>query len=167
MPRKFGGLSAGRLFLSLLPTKNTSEEEEQSQNISISHEESQMQPSISFSTTQSHFNFQLNSSLTPLNLRFCGFRRDVIELSFSRRKRPENQELRRVFISRKTRSQSLKVSASADDNGNPAKSFDYDIVIIGAGVGGHGAALHAVEKVYSNSSNLIRGNVQFCFVMCI
>ncbi|KAI5650899.1 hypothetical protein M9H77_36904 [Catharanthus roseus] len=105
-----------------------------------------MQPSISFSTTQSHFNFQLNSSLTPLNLRFCGFRRDVIELSFSRRKRPENQELRRVFISRKTRSQSLKVSASADDNGNPAKSFDYDIVIIGAGVGGHGAALHAVEK---------------------
>jgi dihydrolipoamide dehydrogenase len=25
-------------------------------------------------------------------------------------------------------------------------SFDYDLVIIGAGVGGHGAALHAVER---------------------
>lgn len=25
--------------------------------------------------------------------------------------------------------------------------FDYDLVIIGAGVGGHGAALHAVEQV--------------------
>ena len=25
------------------------------------------------------------------------------------------------------------------------KNFDYDLVIIGAGVGGHGAALHAVE----------------------
>lgn len=28
-----------------------------------------------------------------------------------------------------------------------AQQFDYDVVIIGAGVGGHGAALHAVEKV--------------------
>jgi len=25
--------------------------------------------------------------------------------------------------------------------------YDYDLVIIGAGVGGHGAALHAVEQV--------------------
>ena len=25
--------------------------------------------------------------------------------------------------------------------------FDYDVVIIGAGVGGHGIALHVVEKV--------------------
>ena len=25
--------------------------------------------------------------------------------------------------------------------------YDYDVVIIGCGVGGHGAALHAVEKV--------------------
>ena len=32
--------------------------------------------------------------------------------------------------------------------GNGAvQQFDYDVVIIGAGVGGHGAALHAVEKV--------------------
>lgn len=32
-------------------------------------------------------------------------------------------------------------SASAD------KQYDYDLVIIGCGVGGHGAALHAVEQV--------------------
>lgn len=35
---------------------------------------------------------------------------------------------------------------AADTNGAP-QTFDYDVVIIGAGVGGHGAALHAVEKV--------------------
>ena len=28
-----------------------------------------------------------------------------------------------------------------------AKAYDYDLVIIGCGVGGHGAALHAVESV--------------------
>jgi hypothetical protein len=28
-----------------------------------------------------------------------------------------------------------------------AGGFDYDLVIIGCGVGGHGAALHAVEQV--------------------
>ena len=39
-----------------------------------------------------------------------------------------------------------KVSAALSDNGKPSK-FDYDLVIIGAGFGGHGAALHAVEKV--------------------
>ncbi|KAG0591610.1 hypothetical protein KC19_1G187900 [Ceratodon purpureus] len=38
----------------------------------------------------------------------------------------------------------LRVEAAAV-NGAP-QSFDYDVVIIGAGVGGHGAALHAVEK---------------------
>ncbi len=27
------------------------------------------------------------------------------------------------------------------------KEYDYDLVIIGCGVGGHGAALHAVECV--------------------
>lgn len=37
--------------------------------------------------------------------------------------------------------------ASSAGNGAASKGFDYDLVIIGAGVGGHGAALHAVEKV--------------------
>lgn len=27
-----------------------------------------------------------------------------------------------------------------------SQEFDYDLVIIGAGVGGHGAALHAVSR---------------------
>jgi dihydrolipoamide dehydrogenase len=31
--------------------------------------------------------------------------------------------------------------------GGSGGGFDYDLVIIGAGVGGHGAALHAVEEV--------------------
>lgn len=35
----------------------------------------------------------------------------------------------------------------ASANGTVSGGFDYDLVIIGAGVGGHGAALHAVEKV--------------------
>lgn len=45
----------------------------------------------------------------------------------------------------KGNSKGLRVQAAAA-NGAP-QSFDYDVVIIGAGVGGHGAALHAVEKV--------------------
>lgn len=36
--------------------------------------------------------------------------------------------------------------AQASSNGSP-QTFDYDLIIIGAGVGGHGAALHAVERV--------------------
>lgn len=27
------------------------------------------------------------------------------------------------------------------------QKYDYDLVIVGAGVGGHGAALHAIESV--------------------
>lgn len=38
-------------------------------------------------------------------------------------------------------------SASSNGSGNGAGgTYDYDLVIIGCGVGGHGAALHAVEK---------------------
>lgn len=38
--------------------------------------------------------------------------------------------------------------------------FDYDLIIIGAGVGGHGAALHAVEQAsaYTNSPLPLHGN---------
>ena len=32
-------------------------------------------------------------------------------------------------------------------------SYDYDLVIIGCGVGGHGAALHAVESVSSKPAS--------------
>lgn len=41
-------------------------------------------------------------------------------------------------------SRHFRVEASA--NGGP-QGYDYDVIVIGAGVGGHGAALHAVEKV--------------------
>lgn len=42
-------------------------------------------------------------------------------------------------------------------NGSAPKAFDYDLVIIGAGVGGHGAALHAVEKGLKTA--IIEGDV--------
>lgn len=32
------------------------------------------------------------------------------------------------------------------------KDFDYDLIIIGCGVGGHGAALHAVECVSAHQA---------------
>ncbi|KAJ0442902.1 putative dihydrolipoyl dehydrogenase [Helianthus annuus] len=53
----------------------------------------------------------------------------------------------------------MKVFASLNGNGNGAQSkgFDYDLVIIGAGVGGHGAALHAVEKGLKTA--IIEGDV--------
>ena len=34
------------------------------------------------------------------------------------------------------------------------KEYDYDLVIIGCGVGGHGAALHAVECVRHTLSDI-------------
>ncbi|XP_024369754.1 dihydrolipoyl dehydrogenase 2, chloroplastic [Physcomitrium patens] len=50
----------------------------------------------------------------------------------------------------------LRVRA-ASGNGVAPKEFDYDVVIIGAGVGGHGAALHAVEKGLKTA--IIEGDV--------
>ncbi|MEW5318736.1 MAG: hypothetical protein WDW38_009931 [Sanguina aurantia] len=49
---------------------------------------------------------------------------------------------------RSTRSQSsVRTSATAASApAAAAKKFDYDLIIIGCGVGGHGAALHAVEQ---------------------
>uniref|UniRef100_A0A7N1A0F0 Dihydrolipoyl dehydrogenase n=1 Tax=Kalanchoe fedtschenkoi TaxID=63787 RepID=A0A7N1A0F0_KALFE len=46
---------------------------------------------------------------------------------------------------------------AASDNGSTPSKFDYDLVIIGAGVGGHGAALHAVEKGLKTA--IIEGDV--------
>ena len=39
------------------------------------------------------------------------------------------------------------MTVAAGKNGSAAEQYDYDLVIIGAGVGGHGAAIAAVEKV--------------------
>nr|GEV97392.1 dihydrolipoyl dehydrogenase [Tanacetum cinerariifolium] len=44
----------------------------------------------------------------------------------------------------------VSATVSLKSNGSPSKKkFDYDLVIIGAGVRGHGAALHAAEKFQS------------------
>ncbi|XP_039040283.1 dihydrolipoyl dehydrogenase 2, chloroplastic-like [Hibiscus syriacus] len=75
----------------------------------------------------------------PFNLRFCGIRKEAFGFSGL-----IHSCSSRVPFS--CRGHSKKISASAENNGTPPKSFDYDLIIIGAGVGGHGAALHAVEK---------------------
>ncbi|CAI9764231.1 unnamed protein product [Fraxinus pennsylvanica] len=90
---------------------------------------------------------------TPRSLRFCGLRREVFEsksfnsLSVSTRLVPRSRD-----------SSFNKVCAALQSNGTPSKGgFDYDLVIIGAGVGGHGAALHAVEKGLKTA--IIEGDV--------
>ncbi|GAU37454.1 hypothetical protein TSUD_206900 [Trifolium subterraneum] len=106
--------------------------------------------SLSFSPTssattisRSHHSFPLSTGTKPLNLRFCGLRREALGLGFStslNRNLHQQQQLPR-------RQYSAVVSAARSDNGSSSgSSFDYDLLIIGAGVGGHGAALHAVEK---------------------
>jgi len=55
-----------------------------------------------------------------------------------------------------TRTRDFSVRA-ATGNGAAPQQFDYDVVIIGAGVGGHGAALHAVEKGLKTA--IIEGDV--------
>lgn len=77
---------------------------------------------------------------THLNLRFCGLRRE--SLGFVHVKQ---SNIHRVQLT--SRRHSKVVSASSVENGSSPSTFDYDLIIIGAGVGGHGAALHAVEKV--------------------
>lgn len=112
-----------------------------------------MQSSISLSrcstiTTRSDCTTTTTNSAAPSRLprelRFCGLRREAYGIK-----------------SLKTRSvkqlRSAKVSASLSTNGTPSAGFDYDLVIIGAGVGGHGAALHAVEKGLKTA--IIEGDV--------
>ncbi|KAK9288756.1 hypothetical protein L1049_017220 [Liquidambar formosana] len=108
-------------------------------------------PSLSLAKSNHAFesSFPITSS-KPLNLRFCGLRREA--LGFSQLKRSDSL---RVVVS--SRSRSKKVSASSSGNGTAPKGFDYDLVIIGAGVGGHGAALHAVEKGLKTA--IIEGDV--------
>ncbi|KAL7003145.1 Dihydrolipoyl dehydrogenase 2, mitochondrial [Sarracenia purpurea var. burkii] len=95
--------------------------------------------------------FTGNGSLVPRSLRFCGLRKEVdgFQYSDSARLVASSSSLSRRHLN--------KVSASLSGNGTPSKSFDYDLVIIGAGVGGHGAALHAVEKGLKTA--IIEGDV--------
>ncbi|XP_059317851.1 dihydrolipoyl dehydrogenase 2, chloroplastic-like [Lycium ferocissimum] len=98
-----------------------------------------------------HKNHVEQISVKPLNVPFCGLRKEVLAFSFSQLKtRCETQRVRSFF-------RNNIVSASVVDNGSAPTSFDYDLVIIGAGVGGHGAALHAVEKGLKTA--IIEGDV--------
>ena len=49
------------------------------------------------------------------------------------------------FVSFRTRSARTNVRRATVVRA-AEKKYDYDLIIIGAGVGGHGAALHAVER---------------------
>lgn len=56
---------------------------------------------------------------------------------------PCSRPSRRMLPARAAISEASKNGSAAS---TPPSKFDYDLVIVGAGVGGHGAALHAVEQ---------------------
>ncbi|KAJ4954427.1 hypothetical protein NE237_011210 [Protea cynaroides] len=115
-----------------------------------------MQASISLSAAshssivRSDRTVEFISNIKPVNLRFCGLRREA--LGSYALKRPGSR-----LVSLLGRRSLTEVSASLSSNGVSSKGFDYDLVIIGAGVGGHGAALHAVEKGMKTA--IIEGDV--------
>ena len=53
------------------------------------------------------------------------------------------------MATKKSRATRIAVVAQA------GAKYDYDLVIIGCGVGGHGAALHAVEQVRCRAAGLV------------
>ncbi|PKA52753.1 Dihydrolipoyl dehydrogenase 1, mitochondrial [Apostasia shenzhenica] len=100
-------------------------------------------PAISRSDSAAR-SFASGASVGGLKLRFCGLRREALG---SETVPPLASSLR---LCRKT-------VAAATSNGSAGKGYDYDLIIIGAGVGGHGAALHAVEKGLKTA--IIEGDV--------
>ncbi|MED6206073.1 dihydrolipoamide dehydrogenase precursor [Stylosanthes scabra] len=98
-----------------------------------------MQSSLSALLPPRHPFLHTTGATAPLNdLRYCGLSRHAFVpiTSLNRHHPPRELPFRRTVSS----------TVVAKANGTPPKSFDYDLLIIGAGVGGHGAALHAVEK---------------------
>ncbi|GJS10562.1 dihydrolipoyl dehydrogenase 2, chloroplastic-like protein [Tanacetum coccineum] len=93
-------------------------------------------------------------SITPTHLRFCGLRKEAL---FNGCK--TSNSIRFTELKKKNKNKVCLASAALNENGNGSKggSYDYDLVIIGAGVGGHGAALHAVEKGLKTA--IIEGDV--------
>ncbi|XP_037456336.1 dihydrolipoyl dehydrogenase 1, chloroplastic-like isoform X2 [Triticum dicoccoides] len=83
----------------------------------------------------------------PGEIRFCGLRGDALACG----------SLRASHAAAATRRAVLRAAASANDAAGSGDGFDYDLVIIGAGVGGHGAALHAVEEGLKTA--IIEGDV--------
>ncbi|KAL5097880.1 hypothetical protein RYX36_002207 [Vicia faba] len=78
------------------------------------------------------------ATATSFNIRLCGLRREAFAFTSLRHRSKHNHPIHRTHFS--------AISTALSDNDTAPKSFDYDLLIIGAGVGGHGAALHAVEK---------------------
>ncbi|CAL4956919.1 unnamed protein product [Urochloa decumbens] len=87
-----------------------------------------------------------NATWPAAGLRFCGLRREALGLRLVRSS-PQAVAARR----------SVAAAATAGNGAAGSGGFDYDLVIIGAGVGGHGAALHAVEKGLKTA--IIEGDV--------
>ncbi|KQK04233.1 dihydrolipoyl dehydrogenase 1, chloroplastic [Brachypodium distachyon] len=102
---------------------------------------------MSFSTTAAVVGGTARSdAIRPADLRFCGLRREAFGLRLLRSS-PQAAAAKRMVL-----------AAEATGNGAAGSGgFDYDLVIIGAGVGGHGAALHAVEKGLKTA--IIEGDV--------
>ncbi|KAL0376374.1 UNVERIFIED_CONTAM: Dihydrolipoyl dehydrogenase 2, chloroplastic [Sesamum calycinum] len=94
------------------------------------------------------------------NLRLCGLRKEAFGFRSVSQFQNRGSHWTSV-VSRKSRwgrQLVFPASATVADNGSvPPTTFDYDLVIIGAGVGGHGAALHAVEKGLKTA--IIEGDV--------
>ncbi|XP_044965795.1 dihydrolipoyl dehydrogenase 2, chloroplastic-like isoform X2 [Hordeum vulgare subsp. vulgare] len=80
-------------------------------------------------------------------IRFCGIPGDALACD----------SLRASHAAAATRRAVVRAAASANGATGSSGGFDYDLVIIGAGVGGHGAALHAVEEGLKTA--IIEGDV--------
>ncbi|KAK1664682.1 hypothetical protein QYE76_052841 [Lolium multiflorum] len=86
-------------------------------------------------------------AIRPADLRFCGLRREALGIRLLSASPQAAAAAKRKVL-----------AAAATGNGAAGSGgFDYDLVIIGAGVGGHGAALHAVEKGLKTA--IIEGDV--------
>ncbi|XP_051177087.1 dihydrolipoyl dehydrogenase 1, chloroplastic isoform X2 [Lolium perenne] len=83
----------------------------------------------------------------PGGIRLCGLRTDA----------PACGSLRLSHAAASAAARRAVPRAAASGNGAAGGGFDYDLVIIGAGVGGHGAALHAVEEGLKTA--IIEGDV--------
>ncbi|XP_073123198.1 dihydrolipoyl dehydrogenase 2, chloroplastic-like [Henckelia pumila] len=107
-----------------------------------------MQSAVSLSLSSpspvARYGLVSSHNLTPGSRRFCGLRVEAFHSKSSWDS--SSSRSNRLYVHSK-HSDFSKVFAALKGNGAPSSSdFDYDLVIIGAGVGGHGAALHAVEK---------------------
>ncbi|KAF5194813.1 Dihydrolipoyl dehydrogenase, partial [Thalictrum thalictroides] len=106
-------------------------------------------PSTIINSKSNLFQFPSSISKNSLNSHFCGLRTEALRFCSSNRFDLSKQQQRRK--------QQVILCSGSSNGSTPSKGFDYDLVIIGAGVGGHGAALHAVEKGLKTA--IIEGDV--------